>query len=366
MDNVRCTNCRHPYPQEGAPYRCQICGSVFDFIANSEFDPKKIDRDKPGIWAYRHTFGLPDSVPELTLGEGRTPLVWSEASGRRVAFKLEFLNPTGSFKDRGSALMVSFLISRGIDSAVEDSSGNAGASFAAYAARAGLKARVYIPDSASGPKRRQIEAYGAELVKILGRRSNAAEAVQRVSEGGEVYASHAHMPFNIPGYATLAYELVEQLGEAPGTVVIPVGQGGLILGAGRGFQAMKKAGVIDKIPRLIGVQARACAPLWALSSYGAQGLGWVTEGETLAEGVRISYPVRGDAVLNIVENSRGHFLAVDEEEIIPGRDQLSHQGFYVEATSALVWSALSQLANEVTPEPVVAVLTGSGLKNPMQ
>jgi threonine synthase len=362
MNNIHCTNCRRPYPAEGAPYRCQVCGGIFDFSAYPVFDPTQIERDNPGIWAYRHTFGLPEAAPLVSLGEGNTPLVWVDAFGRKTAFKLEFLNPTGSFKDRGSALLLSFLKSRDIHAAVEDSSGNAGASFAAYSARAGLNARVFIPDAASGPKRRQIEAYGAEVVSILGRRSNASEAVKKAVESGEVYASHAYLPFNLPGYATLAYEIVEQLGGSPGTVVIPVGQGGLLLGAGRGFQALEKAGIIDRAPRLIGVQARACAPLWALSSYGAQGLAWVAEGETIAEGVRVSYPVRGDAVLQIVESQGGLFLAVDEDDIREGRNQLSHQGFYVEATSALVWSALSQLGED-TPEPIVAVLTGSGLKS---
>jgi threonine synthase len=365
MDNIHCTNCLRPYPEEGAPHRCPICSGIFDFKILPAFDPELTDKKRPGIWAYRHVFGLPEDAPEVSLGEGSTPLVWVNAFDRQIALKLEYLNPTGSFKDRGSALLASFLSSRGISSAVEDSSGNAGASFAAYAARAGFKARVYIPDSTAGPKRRQIEAYGAEIVRILGRRSNAADAVLKAAAGGQVYASHAYMPFNIPGYATLAYEIVEQLGAAPGTILIPAGQGGLLLGTGRGFESLQKAGVIENQPRLVGIQARACAPLWALSSYGAQGLGWVTEGETLAEGVRVSYPVRGDAVLHMVESRGGRFIAVDEDEIIEGRDQLSHRGFYVEATSALVWSALHQLSSEDTPEPIVAVLTGSGLKNPV-
>jgi threonine synthase len=365
MENIHCSNCHRPYPEEGAPYRCLTCGGTFDFITFPIFDKQQVDRSKPGIWAYQPAFGLPENTPNVSLGEGNTSLVWAEAFGRKTAFKLEYLNPSGSFKDRGTAPLVSFLLSRGIQSAVEDSSGNAGASFAAYAARAGMKARIFVPDSASGPKRRQIEAYGAEIVSILGRRSNAAEAVRRAAEGGDVYASHAYLPFTLPGYATLAYELVEQLGDSPGTLVMPVGQGGLMLGAGRGFESLRQAGVIDRMPRLVGVQARACAPLWALSSYGAQGLAWVAEGETLAEGVRVSHPIRGDAVLQIVERSEGLFLSAGEEEIRAGRDQLSWQGFYVEATSALIWSALSQLGED-TPEPVVAVLTGSGLKNPLK
>ncbi len=366
---IQCANCRRPYPDRGLPYRCPTCGGLYDYAPFPAFDPaqaRAAARDTPrrtnGIWRFRHALGLPEGAPVVSLGEGDTPLVFAEAFGRQVAWKLETLNPTGSFKDRGSATLASFLCSRGAVSAVEDSSGNAGASFAAYAAQAGIRARVFIPATASGPKRKQIEAYGAEVVPIPGPRSEAAEAVRRAAEGGEVYASHAYLPVNIPGYATVAYELVEQLGKAPGSVVCPAGQGGLLLGIARGFASLHQAGVIDAIPVLVGVQARACAPLWAVSSYGAEGLAWVAEGETVAEGVRVRFPLRGDAVLQAVEASGGRFLAVDEAQILPGRDQLSRQGFYVEATSAIVWDALAQIVDQI-PEPIVAVLTGSGWKS---
>ena len=363
MSDINCTNCRNPYPELGAPYRCPVCGGLFDFTSSPDYAPHKIDPGLPGIWRYRHALGLPQQAPVVNLGEGSTPLVWSREFDRDIAWKLEFANPTGSFKDRGTAALVSFLLAREVTAAIEDSSGNAGASFAAYAARAGLQARVFIPDSASGPKRQQIEAYGAEVVRILGPRSNASEAVRKAAEAqGAVYASHAYMPFNLMGYATLAYELVDQMPEPPGTVILPVGQGGLLLGLARGFSALVQAGVIRQSPALVGVQARACAPLWALASYGADGLVWVTEGETLAEGVRVSFPLRGDAVLQAVESSGGIFVAVDEEEIMPGRDQLSNRGFYVEPTSAIVWNALVQVAGRV-PEPLAVVLTGSGLKS---
>jgi threonine synthase len=220
---------------------------------------------------------------------------------------------------------------------VEDSSGNAGASFAAYTSRAGVQARVFIPDAASGPKRAQIAAYGAEITRIMGPRSNAAEAVNRAAEGGLAYASHAYLPHNLPVYATAAYELVEQIGEAPGSVIVPVGQGGLLLGIARGFRAILQAGLMDRLPRLVGVQARACAPLWAVATYGAAGLGFVGEEATVAEGIRVNYPVRGDTVLNTLAELGGFLVAVDEEEILPGREQLARRGFYVEPTSAVIW-----------------------------
>ncbi len=346
------------------PYRCPTCGGTYDFSAPIQFDPANVSAlaSEPGIWRYRRSFGLPAEAPIIYLGEGATPLVWGTAFDREVAFKLESLNPTGSYKDRGSAVLVSFLLSRNVSEAVEDSSGNAGASFAAYAARAGIKARIYVPDYAAGPKRLQIEMAGAEVVRVMGPRSNAADAVRRAAEQGAVYASHAYLPQGLAGYATIAYELVEQMETLPGTVVVPAGQGNLLLAIGRGFLALRNGGVIEHMPRLIGVQARACAPLWAVFNYGMAGYGWVTEGETLAEGVRIKNPIRGDAVMQIVADSQGRFVAVDEEEILAGRDQLARQGLYVEPTSAIVWSALRQIAEDA-PGPIAVILTGSGLKS---
>jgi threonine synthase len=153
------------------PYKCPHCGGIFDYGEPVSYDPAPVESSQPGVWRYRRSFGLPPEVEPVSLGEGGTPLVWAEAFGMPVAFKCEFQNPSGSFKDRGSAVIAGFLKSRGVTAAVEDSSGNAGASFAAYAARAGIQARIFVPDSASGPKKRQIEAYGAQVVRIMGPRS---------------------------------------------------------------------------------------------------------------------------------------------------------------------------------------------------
>jgi threonine synthase len=371
MENIRCTNCKKPYPEEGLPYRCPVCGGIYDFVEDLPYHPG-VSQEAQGIWRYKANFGLSSTLPEISLGEGHTPLVWVDGGnilpGKKIALKCEFMQPSGSFKDRGSALIVSFLASRGITHALEDSSGNAGASFTAYAARAGIHAKIYIPESTSGPKRNQIEAYGAEIVAIPGARSKATEALvhdlEEKKEGQRskvAYASHAYLPFNIPGYATISYELLEQLGEPPGTVIAPVGQGGLLLGIGRGFRAMQAAGYISKIPRLMGVQAEACAPLWAVFNYGRAGMALFSEGETIAEGIRVRTPVRGDEIMRLVENSGGNFVTVNEEEIITGRTWLANNGFYVEATSAVVWGAWRKL-NKHLPEPVVAILTGSGLK----
>ncbi len=359
---ISCTNCGRGYPLDQTPYKCLVCGGIFDIPQPLPFDPAKRDDTQPGIWRYRHTFGLPAGAEAVSLGEGDTPLIWSEVLGRQVAFKCEYLNPTGSFKDRGTTVIAGYLKSRGIREVVEDSSGNAGASLAAYSARAGIRARIYSPASASGPKRQQIETYGADLVPIPGSRSDVTAAVIQAANSGSVYASHAYLPFNIPGYATAAYEIFEQLEKVPSAVIMPCGQGGLLLGLARGFDALRQAGLTAQIPKIIGVQARACSPMWVLSTVGMSGLGFVTEGQTLAEGVKVRNPVRGDALLRTVKSSRGEFVAVDEENILPGRDELAHRGFYVEPTSALVWNALEQILGNL-PDPVVVLLTGSGLKS---
>jgi len=362
MTSFHCSNCHRPYPEQGVPFRCPHCGGVFALSGGIHYSADRIEQQLPGLWRYRHSFGLPAEAPVMSLGEGDTPLIEGSAFGRKAAFKLEFLNPSGSFKDRGTAPLISFLLARGVKEAVEDSSGNAGASFAAYCARAGIHARVFVPDYASGPKRAQIKAYGAELVSIPGPRSAAADAVGRAADEGAVYASHAFLPFGLPGIATIAYELHEQLGGAPGTVVAPVGHGSLLLGIAQGFAALQATGIIKNLPVLVGVQARACAPLWALATQGAAGLAWVTEGETLAEGVRVAQPLRGDELLRAVEASGGRFVAVEEEQILPAGDALAHAGLFVEPTSAIVWAGLQGIAAEL-PEPIVLILSGSGLKS---
>ncbi len=354
---IACLNCGRPYPDSGAPYQCQWCRGIYDYAEPLRYagsDPRQ-----PGIWRFAASFDL--GAQAVSLGEGNTPLLAARVFGRDVYFKCEYANPTGSFKDRGTATIAAFLASRRVAEAVEDSSGNAGASFAAYAARAGIRARVYVPDAASGPKRAQIKMYGADLVPVPGPRTNAAEAARRAAESGAVYASHAYMPFNLLGYATCAFEIVEQLGSVPAAVILPAGQGGLLLGIGRGFQALLQFGRISKLPMIVGVQASACAPLAALFSMGVVGLNFVTEGATLAEGVRVRSPLRAQTVLKMVQECGGHFVSAGEDVILPGRDALGRLGFYVEPTSALVWQALQETLLKLS-DPVVAILTGSGYK----
>jgi threonine synthase len=354
-----CEECGEPYPVEGVPYCCPSCGGVFSILVSPSTDPVIKIPGETGIWGYRNSFGFIGGIESISLGEGNTPLVWVKVNGRSVGFKCEFLNPTGSFKDRGSSLITTFLKSRGVMEAVEDSSGNAGASFSAYAARGGIKARVYVPDSASGPKRRQIEKYGAVLVPVKGTRSQVTEAALKMVHTGIPYASHAYLPFNIPGYATLAYEIYNQLNAMPGAVIVPLGQGGLLLGIAFGFN-MLRIGNNLPMPELIGVQAQACAPFWNFM-YGRQVDKFKEQAHTLAEGVKVSHPIRKEAVLKEVRDSHGSICIVEEDDILTARDDLAQMGFHVEPTSAIVWPTLKK-EMEKLPDPIIVILTGSGLK----
>ena len=362
----RCTGCGRAYPDDLLPYRCPACSGVYDYSDPLVYpSPHEASPARRSISRFRATFPLSPSAPFITLGEGGTPLLPVQVGTRVLHLKCEHLNPTGSYKDRGTAVLLSALSAAGVKEAVEDSSGNAGASFAAYAARAGMRARVFVPASASGPKRAQIEACGAEVVAIEGPRSAPADAVRREAEAGVVYASHAYLPHWMAGVATIAYELVEQLGRVPGAVIAPVGHGGLLVSVHRGFVALHDAGLIPVLPRMIGVQAQACAPGWAVYNSGGPGLLLVQEGETRAEGIRVRFPVRGDAALAAVESTGGTIVAVSEDELLRAWDLLARTGLNVEPTSAVVWTAAMLLLEEL-PDPTVALLTGSGFKTPPQ
>jgi threonine synthase len=316
------------------------------------------------VWRYAAAIGV-DASSAVSLGEGGTPLIAGEWHGAATLFKLEFMMPTGSFKDRGMTVLVSYLKSRGIDHVLEDSSGNAGASLSAYAAAADMRCRILVPETASYPKIAQIAACGADVVTIRGSRQDVADAALRMSD--EIfYASHNWVPFFVEGTKTLAYELWEQLGfEAPENVVVPLGYGSNVLGCLHGFGELLARGEIARLPRIFGVQAENCAPYYAAWRRDSQSLVPTEVRPTIAEGIASSQPTRVAEVLNGVRESGGDIVAVSEGEIVEALRDLATKGFYVEPTAAAGAAGLSQLirAGSVkSGERTVLVLTGSGLK----
>lgn len=359
---LKCSTCDRQYPWTSAQVHCS-CGSPLEPANTPRFDERLIVRQAASMWRYRSLL-MPSGVACVTLGEGWTPLITVEALERVIHLKMESLNPTGSFKARGASMLVSLLKTQRIGRIHDDSSGNAGAALAAYAARAGLSARVYVPDTAAPHKLAQIELYGAQLYRVAGPREAATQAAQQASNNGtSFYASHVYNPSFISAYKSTAYELWEQLDHrAPDIIVMPVGHGTQLLGIAAGFNDLLQAGIIDHLPRLIGVQAQACAPLWYLSKHSTQYGDPPTALPTLADGIHISHPTRGKQVIDAINSSDGEIIAVSEAEIRQGIKALAYMGILVEPTSAVVWPALQQITVQRSRDAtIVLIMTGSGL-----
>ncbi len=363
--NLHCPACGCTEPLQTSRWRC-ACGQPFFLDGMPPLRREAIRSRVRGLWRYRDLLPALDGDP-VTLGEGGTPLLVEEWEGLQVGFKLECLSPTASFKDRGAAVLVSFLRSWGVREVVDDSSGNAAASLAAYGARAGLRVRVFVPAHASPAKLAQIAVYGAEIVAVPGPRPMATEAVLRAVDAGAYYASHSYHPLFVEGVATLAYEVVESLGwRAPDNFVFPTGNGSLVLASYLAMKRMQASGVIDRLPRLFAVQARGCAPLWSAWQEGAQDVVPLTaaESHTVAEGIAVTRPSLGRYVLQAVRETGGSVVAVEDADILVARDALARRGLYVEPSAAATLAALPQLREWMGPSELsVLALTGHGLKS---
>ena len=315
-----CERCGTAVEAAAAIWHCDGCGGPLAWQVERRFDRTMIDREASGFWRYAATLPLPqrDSV---SFGESTTPLVEIELDGGRPLAKLDFLLPSGSYKDRGAAVLISALKSLGATHAVEDSSGNAAAAISAYAARANLRCTVFAPAAASPGKLVQSQIYGATVRRIGGSRDDVAQAAMdaAAAEPGSTYASHNWHPFFIEGVKTWAFEVWEQLGYAvPDAVVAPAGSGSMILGASLAFGALLAAGEIAKLPRLYAAQPAACAPLAAALDAGADDTTPFPRTQPWPKAPRS--PIRSAAVNCYGQSGRagGCAVAVSEEAIVDG------------------------------------------------
>lgn len=360
-----CSKCNHAFHVAEPVWRCSCCGGYLLLESPGMFSREELCRRPQGIWRYRECLGIEDPVNTISLGEGSTPLIHTRLDGSSVAFKLDYLCPTGSYKDRGSAVMLSKLKEWGVEEIIEDSSGNAGASIAAYAAVAGIRANIYIPASASAGKAAQISSYGATLVKVPGTREDTAQAAWDAA-AGTFYASHNWSPYFLAGMKTAAYELAEQYSwEPPDWVVTPAGGGGLLVGLYQGFLELFQAGFIPAMPRLCAVQSAGCAPIYRAWEAGRADVPEGPKQYTAAEGISVARPVRGRSILHAIRDSGGVAVTVTDDELWKTLDSLGRQGLYVEPTAAAAPAALARLtaAGLIRGSQRVAVmLTGSGLK----
>lgn len=352
------------YPLEIPRWRSDA-GRPLWLAPGQGISPADIDPSHHSIWRYR------GAVPALTgdpisLGEGRTPLVPHAWSGiGHPLLKLDFLNPTGSFKDRGTSVMLSYLRDRGVQQIVEDSSGNGGASIAAYGAAGGFDVHIVAPATTSPDKISQVRAYGATVELVDGpREASQDRAIQRATSAG-FYASHNWQAMFLQGTKTLAYELWEDLGfQAPDNVVVPVGAGSSLLGCWLGFQELYAAGQITQLPRLFAAQPLHYSPVDAALSFPATTVPREVR-PTVAEGTAIAQPLRLELMLQALRETHGGSVAVTEHEIIGALKTMCQAGYFVEPTSAVAAAGYVSLTqrNVIHPAQItVVLLTGSGLK----
>jgi threonine synthase len=362
MDQLICRTCQKTYPLSDARWKCD-CGGLLDIEFKPVFDLEKIKTRAPGLWRYREALPIVQDANIVSFGEGFTPLIPVNFGGRSVLVKQDQLFPTGSYKDRGAAVMISKVKELGVREVVEDSSGNAGCAVAAYSAAAGISCHIYVPEDTALGKLAQIQLYGAQLNRIPGSRENTARVVMAAAEK-IYYASHSWNPFFFQGTKTWAYEVVEQLGwRAPDTVILPAGNGTLVLGAAFGFTDLLQAGIIRKAPKIIAVQSAGCAPLAEAARAGLSEVPPIQKQETLAEGIAIAAPVRGMQIVAAVQENGGGFLTVSEAEIVASLKDICRQGFYIEPTSAATTAGVAQyLRTAPRDELIVSVFTGHGLK----
>jgi threonine synthase len=322
---------------------------------------------------YSPRLPLTRASERMSLGEGNTPLVAlpgiAAALGiRQLWAKLEMMAPTGSFKDRGSAVLVSAALEAGVTEFVEDSSGNAGASLSAYAAAAGITAHVFFPDSAAQGKVDQIGIFGATLHPTPGPRQAATDAaVSYVAEHSLPYLSHNLSPYFLEGMKSFSYEIVGSDAASITDIVVPVGNGSLLIGMFKGFEELRASERITSAPALHAVQASAVRPLVAALNNEE----WTFDADlkTVASGISVSYPPRLQQCVDVITLSNGSGIAVDDDAMLRWQRRLSSEaGIFCEATSAAAFAGLAEMvASGAISEgaQVLIPITGSGLKEPL-
>lgn len=365
---VTCTKCNAILLPDMTNFLCNVCASTLQVTYP---DPDYLCAQPPG-WSGPH---IPTPIHDIdsyvSLGEGNTPLIPLPRLGdslglSHLSAKLEFLNPTGSYKDRGTATMISVAHELGVKEIIEDSSGNAGASVSAYSARAGIKAHIFAPQNAPQAKIAQIIVYGAEPHLVPGPREfTTTAALDYVRRKNITYASHNLSPFFVEGTKSFAYEVFMQMKHnMPDHIVIPVGNGSLYLGAWKGFMELKEKGHLEKIPKLHCIQAKAVMPI--VSEINGQD--WTPGNNvTVAGGISSATPPHKEAIIDVLRRSNGTAAAVEEKAIISHQKKLADlEGIYAEPTSSAAFAGLSELMEigRISSEDhVLLPVTGFGLKD---
>lgn len=361
--NFVCAKCGKVVSADTREAKCP-CGGLWTL----DYQPPKfsfddIDRNEWSMFRYRKYMALADeSWRDISMGEGMTPIVRFDEN---VLLKMDYYMPTLSYKDRGAAVVIAHCKAIGVEDVVQDSSGNAGNSIAAYAAKAGIRCGIFVPEGTSPKKIDMIRAHGATCTVVPGSRDHCADVCRaKVTDEGMYYANHVYNPFFYEGTKTYIYETLEQLGRVPANLVIPVGNGTLFLGAIYALEHLMASGIISEMPQIIAVQSEKCDPLLLAAEQGMDEPAKVSPEPTIAEGIAIGKPMRGPEILALARKHNVRFVHAPEDKILEARAVLAKKGIYCEHTTAANYAAYLRYCELYGPTPdCLITMCGAGLKS---
>ncbi len=369
---LKCSSCGKTYPYD--PFLV-LCAECRDPLGPSYPPLKRTirkDKERP-LERYLEFLPLNDIDPDLSLGEGRSPLLslrsfGADAGGARVLAKNEAANPTASFKDRGTAVVVQMAKALGLRRIGTVSTGNMAASTAAYAARAGLEAVILVKDDTTPEKVKAAAVYSPLLIRVEGDYGEVFDRSLALGRKHGIYFANSVDPVRVEGYKLTVFEIFEELGgRLPRCIVVPVSSGGHFLGLARACLDLHEAGLIPGLPMLAGVQASGCAPLARAFRESRPRWERFPAPRTIAHAISNPTPPGGNAVLRFVRENAGFIADVSDEAMLKAQRRLaSDEGLFALPDSATVAAALpevSRRAGLTAEDTVVLIITGSGLKN---
>jgi threonine synthase len=387
MPVLQCLNCHSTFSTTATIYTCAHCDGLLDVVYEvNELRSERLTRlwderrastqtiDQSGVWRFRELLPVADETEIITLSEGNTP-IWSAprsaeyAGMARLSFKHLGMNPTGSFKDLGMTTGITQARRLGANAVACASTGNTSASMAAYAARAGMKAFVFIPSGqiALG-KLSQALDYGAQVLQIAGDFDDALRLVREVTKEAPLYLLNSVNPFRLEGQKTIAFELLQQrCWRPPDRVVVPGGNLGNSSAIAKGFKELLECGVINKMPQITIVQAEGANPLYRFWHSGAENFEPLAGATTLATAIKIGSPVSWPKAWRALQWSGGAVEQVSEQEIADAKAIIGRDGLGCEPASAVTLAGVRKMvaAGRIKPdEDIVAILTGHVLKDP--
>jgi threonine synthase len=370
---IKCITCGAEYDLNDIIYTCSKCGSILEVICEPDISKDIFDCRKSTMWKYKEFMPV-DPAKIVTLEEGGTPFCKCDKLGEELGIdlyvKVEGSNPTGSFKDRGMSVGITKAIELGVDTVGCASTGNTSASLAAYAARAGLRCIVLLPSGkvALG-KLAQAMFHGAEVLSVKGNFDEALETVTALALQGKLYLLNSVNPFRLEGQKSIGFEIVDDLGwKSPDRIILPVGNAGNISAIWKGVKEFYRAGFMEDLPMMTGIQAEGAAPIVRAIREGKEDIVPFENPETVATAIRIGAPVSALKAIRAINESNGYAETVTDDEILSAQKLLARtEGIGVEPASAASIAGLIKLVNmgEIDKnEQVVCIVTGHLLKDP--